>query len=65
MNSLELKDGRQLAYELFGDKNGKSVIFHHGLGDSRLARYPDEKLTAEAGVQLITVDRPGYGDYTG
>ncbi len=32
MNSLELKDGRQLAYELFGDKNGKSVIFHHGLG---------------------------------
>jgi pimeloyl-ACP methyl ester carboxylesterase len=61
MNKLILPDGRQLAYELYGDSIGRPVIFHHGLGDSRLARHPDDKLTSEAGVRLITVDRPGYG----
>ena len=62
MNTLKLNDGRQLAFELFGAENGIPVIFQHGLGDSRLARHPDDKLTIEAGIRLITVDRPGYGE---
>lgn len=62
MSFIKLSDGRQLAFEQFGDRNGIPVIFQHGLGDSRLARHPDEKLTIEAGIRLITVDRPGYGE---
>ena len=61
MNTLKLPDGRQLAYELFGSAKGRPVVFHHGTGDSRLARHPDDRLITEAGVLLITVDRPGYG----
>ena len=62
MNTIRLKDGRQLAFEQYGAENGIPVIQQHGLGDSRLARHPDNKLTIEAGIRLITVDRPGYGE---
>ena len=62
MNTLKLKDGRRLAFEQYGAENGIPVIFQHGLGDSRLARHPDDKLTIETGIRLITVDRPGYGE---
>jgi pimeloyl-ACP methyl ester carboxylesterase len=62
MNTLKLKDGRRLAFEQYGAENGIPVIFQHGLGDSRLARHPDDKLTIEAGIRLITVDRSGYGE---
>jgi len=62
MNTLKLKDGRQLAFEQYGYENGIPVIHQHGFGDSRLARHPDNKLTIDAGIRLITVDRPGYGE---
>ena len=62
MNILKLKDGRNLAFEQYGAENGIPVVFQHGLGDSRLARHPDDKLTTKAGIRLITVDRPGYGE---
>jgi pimeloyl-ACP methyl ester carboxylesterase len=61
MATLELADGRRLAYEEWGDPAGRPVLFQHGTGDSRLARHPDDSLTAAAGVRLITADRPGVG----
>ena len=62
MNILKLKDSRNLAFEQYGVENGIPVFFQHGLGDSRLARHPDDKLTIKPGIRLITVDRPGYGE---
>lgn len=64
MPSIQLRDGRQLAYETWGDPEGTPVIFHHGTGDSRLAVHPNDALTRDAGVRLITVDRPGHGRST-
>lgn len=64
MPTLDLADGRALAYELGGDPDGVPVFFQHGTGDSRLARHPDDSLTAELGVRLITADRPGVGGST-
>lgn len=64
MEKIALADGRTLAYELSGDRTGAPVIFHHGTGDSRLARHPDPRVTSNAGVCLVTVDRPGYGGST-
>lgn len=61
METLELPDGRRLAYEVVGDPEGTPVFFQHGTGDSRLCKYPDDSVTAGLGVRLITADRPGVG----
>lgn len=55
-----LRDGRKLAYTLWGDPDGDTVLLCHGAPGSRLFAA-DPVATAEAGVRLVTVDRPGYG----
>ena len=59
--TLELVDGRRLAYDDVGDPNGVPVVYLHGCPDSRLTRHPDDAVAAHAGVRLVAVDRPGYG----
>jgi len=58
---LMLRDGRRLGYAEFGDPQGAPVIFLHGWCGSHLTRHPDDRHTAELGIRLITVDRPGVG----
>ena len=58
---LRLPDGRRMGYGEFGDPAGSPVLFCHGLAASRPTRHPDDGATAELGVRLITVDRPGTG----
>lgn len=58
---LELPDGRTLAYDDVGDPEGVLVVYLHGTPDCRLARHPDDSLTAGAGVRLLAIDRPGFG----
>lgn len=57
---VRLRDGRALAYAEWGDPSGTPLMFFHGTPGSRLL-CPDERLSAERGVRLVTVDRPGYG----
>jgi pimeloyl-ACP methyl ester carboxylesterase len=64
LETLELGDGRLLAYDVYGDPSGVPVIFSHGLSDSRLIRNPDEALTASLGVRVIAADQPGVGGST-
>ncbi|MCW2812212.1 MAG: alpha/beta hydrolase [Friedmanniella sp.] len=59
-DDLKLRDGRTLAYCQWGDRAGRPIFLFHGAPGSRLFA-PDSMTTAEAGVRLITVDRPGYG----
>src|SRR5437016_6058842 len=54
--SLQLRDGRHLAYTTTGEPHARPVIFLHGWCASRLLAPP-----SPAGVRLITVDRPGVG----
>jgi len=61
MKTLKLSDGRDLAYEEYGDPDGTPVIFNHGLSDSRLIRNPDDDLTASLGVRVIAAHQPGVG----
>jgi pimeloyl-ACP methyl ester carboxylesterase len=61
MRTLDLADGRRLAYEVVGDPEGTPVFFQHGTGDSRLCKHPDDAVTAALRVRLITADRPGVG----
>ena len=60
-----LRDGRHLAWREYGVAEGFAVIFSHGNLNSRLFEAAWDKtdaITKEAGVRLIAVDRPGYGE---
>lgn len=59
--TLTLPDGRLLACDDVGDPDGAVVVYLHGAPDCRLARHPDDRIAASAGVRLVAVDRPGYG----
>jgi pimeloyl-ACP methyl ester carboxylesterase len=58
--TMELRDGRTLAWTEWGDLGGRPVVLLHGTPGSRL-QCPDVDATEAAGVRLITPDRPGYG----
>lgn len=55
-----LADGRKLAYCEWGVLGGRPLVLLHGWQGSRLF-CPDEGTTVDAGVRLITIDRPGFG----
>ncbi len=56
------RDGRTLCYEQIGDPSGAPVFVLHGTPGSRLSGLrPHEQRVAEAGLRVITYDRPGYG----
>ncbi len=57
---MALRDGRTIAFCQWGDRDGWPIFLFHGAPGSRLFG-PDSTATAEAGIRLITVDRPGYG----
>jgi pimeloyl-ACP methyl ester carboxylesterase len=57
---LTLADGREMAVDITGPDDGRTVVFLHASPGSR--RFdPDLAATAAAGVRLVTIDRPGYG----
>ncbi len=62
--TILLRDGRQLAYAEWGDPAGRPMLAFHGAPGSRLWSpddYDPGRTSTEAGVRLLTVDRPGYG----
>jgi len=59
--TLILPDGRALGYAACGPPAGRPVFYFHGAASSRLERPSDENLLLEAGVRLVTADRPGHG----
>lgn len=56
---IVLPDGRKLGYTLIG--KGAPVIYFHGTASSRLEALLLKNLTETSNLQLISVDRPGYG----
>jgi pimeloyl-ACP methyl ester carboxylesterase len=57
---VALSDGRRVAYCEWGHPRGRPLVLCHGAPGSRVFA-PDPETTADAGVRLITLDRPGYG----
>ena len=62
--TFELSDGRELAYALWGDRDGFPVFVLHGTPGCRLERWPDEDVYRRLGVLVVTHDRAGYGRST-
>ncbi len=56
-----LPDGRQLGYAVYGNPNGKPVLFFHGIPGSRLQRNPDLSILNDLSVCIFALDRPGTG----
>ena len=60
--TLTTSDGRTLAFIETGDPAGAPLFLLHGTPGCRLSgRHPDPSQVAEAGLRLVTYDRPGYG----
>ena len=59
--SVTLPDGRELAYEEYGDPVGFPVLSFHGGLSSRLDAAPARDAAVAKGVRLISPDRPGIG----
>lgn len=58
---ITLADGRKLAFEEYGDPEGKPVLSFHGGLSSRLDAAPAHTAALTLGVRLISPDRPGIG----
>lgn len=61
--TLRLPDGRQLGFAEVGDPNGRPLLHFHSNPGSRLdfAFGDHDRALRDAGVRLISPDRPGYG----
>uniref|UniRef100_A0A7S2SF24 AB hydrolase-1 domain-containing protein n=1 Tax=Mucochytrium quahogii TaxID=96639 RepID=A0A7S2SF24_9STRA len=61
----KLGDGRIVSYREYGDLKGKTVLFAHGQMNSAAyvpMLFGSDEATKRAGVRVIAVDRPGYGE---
>ena len=62
MSSLELPDGRRLAYTVTGPRDGTPVVYCHGaIGTPLDTGVNLKQLTARLGVRYIAPSRPGTG----
>ncbi len=62
--TLKTPDGRDLAYALWGDRDGFPILLLHGTPGCRLERWPNEDVYRRLGVLIVTHDRAGYGRST-
>jgi pimeloyl-ACP methyl ester carboxylesterase len=61
VSTVDVGDGRHVAYAECGDPDGVPVVFLHGTpGSRRLAALFDDA-ARRGGVRVLAVDRPGYG----
>src|SRR3954462_8520610 len=60
-STIELPDGRTLAYAEWGDPQGRPIIACHGTPGCRLNRHPNQELVRSTGARVVAFDRPGYG----
>ena len=58
---VRLPDGRALAYEDVGPRDGFPVMHFHGIPSSRLEVMWEADSCATNGVRVICPDRPGFG----
>lgn len=64
LHLLQLSDSRRLAYVRWNEGGRHPMLFCHDTPGSRLFRPTGPTLLSETDVDLVTVDRPGYGQST-
>jgi pimeloyl-ACP methyl ester carboxylesterase len=63
-HDLQLADGRVLRYQIVGTAHGDEVFLLHGALGSRLVHTSLSAAASDAGIRLVSYDRPGYGGST-
>jgi len=63
-HDLQLTDGRVLRYQIAGTAHGHAVFLLHGALGSRLVHDSLSAAASDAGIRLVSYDRPGYGGST-
>lgn len=58
---VALPDGRRIAYNEYGDLQGRPVMLLHASFFSRAFGEPVEEAAVQRGIRVITPDRPGVG----
>ena len=59
---VQLKDGRKLAYQEYGDPGGKPLLFFHSILGSRVElAFDGAEYAKQHGFRLILPERPGFG----
>jgi pimeloyl-ACP methyl ester carboxylesterase len=58
---IQLEDGRKLAYNEYGDPQGKPAFYFHGTPGSRLEAEFTDDAAIKFNFRLIAPDRPGIG----
>ncbi|RKD93512.1 alpha/beta fold hydrolase [Halopiger aswanensis] len=61
VETLDLPDGRTLAYATYGREDGTSLVFHHGVPGSCVLGAVLSYTARQRGVRVIAPSRPGYG----
>lgn len=61
MYTLQLRDGRTLGYMRYGTPGGRPVFYFHGVPGSRCEGLLLDEPARALNVQVVAVDRPGYG----
>ncbi len=61
---MDLGNNQKVSYSVYGKKEGKPILFCHGVNGTRVqsSRFTEEAY--KLGVLIITPDRPGYGETT-
>jgi len=59
--SVRLPDGRRLAYDVYGDPEGRPAFYFHGLPGSRRGAALLSDTARARGLALVCPDRPGLG----
>jgi pimeloyl-ACP methyl ester carboxylesterase len=63
VKSIQLKDGRKLAYLVFGSANSSRLVLqHHGFPSSKYEGLIFHEKAVEKDIKIIVIDRPGIGD---
>ncbi len=57
----EISPGRRIAWNEYGDPEGRVVMYYHGWPSSRLQARLAHHLARERGLRLVALDRPGMG----
>jgi pimeloyl-ACP methyl ester carboxylesterase len=60
-HTVQLRDGRTLAYTVYGDPDGSPVLNCHGGLVSRIDVEPNEADFRRLGAMVVSPDRPGVG----